>query len=134
MNRKSKKTKKHFTTKQTHIKDRKKKEKLLIELNNSILKEKPKKYDIINCFGFPINSINDIIHCMSYMRNSHKIEFDKNIEVDMIEEWVNNPNEKNHLVWNCIENSNREIEWFGRFISNKQITQMKKVSDLITDN
>ncbi len=127
----SKKRKKHFTTKNTHLKNEVKKEKLFTELQCSFLEKKPKEYDVINSFGFPISSINDIIHCVDYIRTSHRVVFEKNVEIDMIEEWVNNPSEKNHLVFNCFYNKNGDLEWYGRFISNEQVHTMKKIDDII---
>jgi hypothetical protein len=129
----SRKKRKHSTTKNTHLKEKLKREKLLMELKFSMLKQKPKKDEIIYSIGSPINNINDIISCLNHMRTSHQIEIEKKIEIEMIEDWLNNPIDKNHLIWNCIQNENRDIEWFGSFISNKDVQSMKDINDIILE-
>jgi hypothetical protein len=109
-------------------------ERAKFERQLALRKTIPKPGDTnIQSIGGPVSSVEDVERCFEYYKTTQQIDFPDGVKEQMIEDYLLDSFDKQHLVFNCLRVSDG-YEWRACFISDKQVEEMTKVNDVFQQN
>lgn len=104
----------------------------LFEREQALWKKQPKRNEIVQSIGAPIESVDDIKQIFEWHKERQQIEFEEGVVEEMIEAYLKDSSDKQHLIFNCIEVKDG-YEWYSMFVSDKEVKEMKASDEAFSE-
>jgi hypothetical protein len=102
------------------------------EREQALWKKQPKRKEIVQSVGAPIESVDDIKQIFEWHKERQQIEFEEGIVEQMIAEYLKDSSDKQHLVFNCIEVKDG-YQWYSMFVSDEQVKEMQASDEAFSE-